>query len=258
MPATTPKHSKKIHIGNHVLRPETLMMSYGYDPALSEGSVKCPCSRPRPSCSSAPRTARSSSWPRSARGAAARREPGLIYSRINNPNSRSWRTGWAVGRGGELRGVLERHGGDLDRLVDLPAPGRRARAQRAALRRHRDPGHKILPQFGIGPAGSRPARADGRPRGGRGGQGRGRVAVILIETPANPTNGLVDIADGARGWPTRSAASRATPPVIVDNTFLGPLWQQPLAQGADLVIYSLTKYVGGHSDVIAGAAWVRP
>ena len=41
--------------------------------------------------------------------------------------------------------------------------------------------------------------------------------------------------------------------MIVDNTFLGPLWQQPLALGADLVIYSLTKYVGGHSDVIAGA-----
>jgi methionine-gamma-lyase len=41
--------------------------------------------------------------------------------------------------------------------------------------------------------------------------------------------------------------------VIVDNTFLGPLWQQPLSQGADLVVYSLTKYVGGHSDVIAGA-----
>jgi methionine-gamma-lyase len=40
--------------------------------------------------------------------------------------------------------------------------------------------------------------------------------------------------------------------VAVDNTFLGPLWQQPLACGADLVIYSLTKYVGGHSDLVAG------
>ena len=41
--------------------------------------------------------------------------------------------------------------------------------------------------------------------------------------------------------------------MIVDNTFLGPLWQQPLAHGADLVLYSPTKYIGGHSDVIAGA-----
>jgi methionine-gamma-lyase len=43
------------------------------------------------------------------------------------------------------------------------------------------------------------------------------------------------------------------PAVIVDNTFLGPLWQRPLEHGADLVIYSLTKYVGGHSDLVAGA-----
>jgi methionine-gamma-lyase len=41
--------------------------------------------------------------------------------------------------------------------------------------------------------------------------------------------------------------------VIVDNTFLGPLWQSPLAHGADMVIYSLTKYIGGHSDLVAGA-----
>jgi methionine-gamma-lyase len=41
--------------------------------------------------------------------------------------------------------------------------------------------------------------------------------------------------------------------VIVDNTFLGPVWQQPLKHGADLVIYSATKFIGGHSDVIAGA-----
>lgn len=44
------------------------------------------------------------------------------------------------------------------------------------------------------------------------------------------------------------------PLIIVDNTFLGPLWQQPLEQNADIVLYSLTKYIGGHSDLIAGAA----
>jgi methionine-gamma-lyase len=42
------------------------------------------------------------------------------------------------------------------------------------------------------------------------------------------------------------------PPVLVDNTFLGPVFQRPLALGADLVLYSLTKYVGGHSDLVAG------
>ena len=42
------------------------------------------------------------------------------------------------------------------------------------------------------------------------------------------------------------------PPIAIDNTFLGPLWLKPLAHGADLVIYSLTKYAGGHSDLVAG------
>ncbi len=42
------------------------------------------------------------------------------------------------------------------------------------------------------------------------------------------------------------------PPVAVDNTYLGPVYQKPLEHGADLVMYSLTKYVGGHSDLVAG------
>src|SRR3546814_7965315 len=42
------------------------------------------------------------------------------------------------------------------------------------------------------------------------------------------------------------------PPIAIDNTFLGPLWQKPLKQGAELVVYSLTKYAGGHSDLVAG------
>jgi methionine-gamma-lyase len=115
--------------------------------------------------------------------------------------------------------------------------------------------HNILPQFGIRPEGF-----------GSGGAGRsleeaiaaarpqGRIAVIYLETPANPTNGLVDIASCAEVASNLARKTGYRPPVIVDNTFLGPLWQQPLAQGADLVLYSLTKYVGGHSDVIAGAS----
>jgi methionine-gamma-lyase len=50
------------------------------------------------------------------------------------------------------------------------------------------------------------------------------------------------------------ASAGDKPPIVIDNTFLGPLWAQPLKQGADLVIYSLTKYAGGHSDLVAGGA----
>ena len=76
--------------------------------------------------------------------------------------------------------------------------------------------------------------------------------MIYLETPANPTNALVDIA-GCRGTLARKhSKERARVLVAVDNTFLGPLWQHPLKHGADLVLYSATKYIGGHSDVIAG------
>ena len=79
----------------------------------------------------------------------------------------------------------------------------------------------------------------------------GRLSVLIVETPANPTNALVDLAACAE-----FARRRGTPRplVLVDNTFLGPLWQQPLRHGADIVLYSATKYIGGHSDVLAGAA----
>jgi methionine-gamma-lyase len=81
----------------------------------------------------------------------------------------------------------------------------------------------------------------------------GRVCLIMVETPANPTNSLVDLAlmrEISAMIGNRQSGGR--PPVVVDNTFLGPVFQRPLRFGVDLVIYSLTKYVGGHSDLVAG------
>jgi methionine-gamma-lyase len=82
--------------------------------------------------------------------------------------------------------------------------------------------------------------------------GERRVPVVLIETPANPTNGLVDISATAN-LAKAFATDDVQPVVMVDNTFLGPLFQHPLQHGADLVLYSATKFIGGHSDVVAGA-----
>jgi methionine-gamma-lyase len=113
-------------------------------------------------------------------------------------------------------------------------------------------GH-ILPRFGIQHVGF---RADGGVGALREALARvaplGRLGAIFVETPANPTNALVDIA-ACRALADAQASPGATVPVIVDNTFLGPLWQHPLQHGADLVIYSATKFLGGHSDLIAGA-----
>ena len=75
----------------------------------------------------------------------------------------------------------------------------------------------------------------------------GRPALVWIETPSNPLLRIVDIAAVA----ARARAVGAM--VVADNTFLSPVWQQPLALGADLVIHSTTKYLNGHSDVVGGA-----
>ncbi len=86
-------------------------------------------------------------------------------------------------------------------------------------------------------------------------QAKGRVSVILIETPANPTNGLVDIALVREIAEAMAANQDGLRPIIMcDNTLLGPVFQRPIEHGADISLYSLTKYVGGHSDLIAGAA----
>src|SRR5689334_6786583 len=74
--------------------------------------------------------------------------------------------------------------------------------------------------------------------------------IVYIETPANPTLTMIDIECGAE-----AAAKRPDKPVVmVDNTFLGPTFQHPLLLGADIVLYSATKYLGGFSDMVAGVA----
>jgi cystathionine beta-lyase/cystathionine gamma-synthase len=79
--------------------------------------------------------------------------------------------------------------------------------------------------------------------------------MVYVETPANPTLRMSDIAVAARLAHRERGGRRAL--LAVDNTFLGPVFQSPLLHGADLVLYSATKYIGGHSDVVAGAALTR-
>ncbi|HWF01111.1 MAG TPA: PLP-dependent transferase [Caulobacteraceae bacterium] len=80
----------------------------------------------------------------------------------------------------------------------------------------------------------------------------GRLAMIWIETPANPTGAVFDIADAARLADEVAERQGSRPLLVVDNTFLGPFLQSPLALRADLCLTSLTKYCGGHSDLLAG------
>ncbi len=79
----------------------------------------------------------------------------------------------------------------------------------------------------------------------------GRTKLVWVETPSNPLLGVSDIAALA------AAAHAAGALLVVDNTFASPYLQQPLALGADVVVHSTTKYLGGHSDVVGGALIVR-
>ena len=83
-------------------------------------------------------------------------------------------------------------------------------------------------------------------------RGKGPIAAFYIETPANPTNGMVDLEHARKIVSGLHGPDGKRSVIIVDNTLLGPIYQTPLADGADLVVTSLTKYVGGHSDLIAG------
>src|SRR5207247_5204142 len=80
-----------------------------------------------------------------------------------------------------------------------------------------------------------------------------RISGIMLETPDNPTNTLVDITLLRQIADEIGTAQGYRPVLVCDNTLLGPVFQRPLAHGADVSVYSLTKYVGVHSDLIAGA-----
>ncbi len=234
-------------VGGHQLRPETLMMSYGYDPRLSEGSVKCPLFL---TSTFAFRTAEEGkSFFEVAYGLREKRpteDPGLIYSRLNNPDLEILEDRLALWDQAESCLMFCSGMAAISTtLLTFLQPGDVIVASEPVYGGTEFLIENILPQFGIsrvwfgsGLAGPSLDEAVEQARA------LGRVAMIYIETPANPTDGLVDIARCADVARALADASGRRPLVAVDNTFLGPLWQHPLQLGADLVLYSLTKYAG--------------
>ncbi|MCA1457187.1 cystathionine gamma-synthase family protein [Bradyrhizobium sp. BRP22] len=247
----------KTRIGNHILHPETLMLNYGYDPQLSEGAVKPPV------------FLTSTFVFRTAEDGkdffdfvAGRREPpegmgaGLVYSRFNHPNSEIVEDRLAVYERTE-NCVLFSSGMAAISTTIL------AFARPGDVILHSQPLYggtetlfaNTLAKLSIGAVGFADGLDETAVRhAAEDAMHKGRVAMIFIETPANPTNGLVDIAM-IRGIAELIGQVQGHTPIIAcDNTLLGPLFQRPIEHGADLSLYSLTKYVGGHSDLIAGAA----
>src|SRR5688572_31706636 len=244
----TPRRRPKpdvLEIGGRRLKPSTLMMGHGYDPALSEGSLKPPIF-----LTSTFVFESAAAGKRHFEGVTGKRPggaEGLIYSRFNGPNQEILEDRLAVWE--EAEDALAFSSGMsaiATLLLTFCRPG--------DVIVHSGPLYaatetliaKILGQFGItwldfpsGATGEEIAKVI------EAAKAKGRVAMIYLESPANPTNQLVDV-EAVRAARDAAFGADARPPIAIDNTFLGPLWAKPLASGADVSVYSLTKYAGGH------------
>ena len=247
---------RKTHIGDRELHPSTQMMTYGYDPALSEGAVKPPVF-----------LTSTFAFQTAEEGAdffdvVAGRKPapegagagGLVYSRFNHPNTEIVEDRLAIVDQAETA-LLTSSGMAAISSVFLTflRPGDSIVHYTPLYGGTETLIGKIMTSWGIhaepfSDGMSSEALSQALDRAAD----KGPLKLVYVETPANPTNAMVDLVMTRKvvdDW----AKDCDTPIIVCDNTMLGPVFQTPIAHGTDICIYSLTKYVGGHSDLIAGA-----
>jgi methionine-gamma-lyase len=249
----TPRRRPKpdvLEIGGRKLKPATLMMGHGFDPALSEGSLKPPIF-----LTSTFVFENAAAGKRHFEGVTGKRPggaEGLVYSRFNGPNQEMLEDRLSVWEDAEDALTFSSGMSAIATLLlTFVQPG--------DVIVHSGPLYaatetligRILGRFGITwldfPAGAERSEIEAVMERAK---AQGRVSLIYLESPANPTNALVDVQAVAAARQAVFGDDR--PPIAIDNTFLGPLWSKPLEHGADLSVYSLTKYAGGHSDLVAG------
>lgn len=234
--------------------PESLMMSFGYKPEWSEGAIKCPIFQT--STFVFKNAEEGKAFFEIAYGLRAKgptEELGLIYSRLNNPDLEILEDRLTLWDEAEEGAVFESGMAAISTvLFELLNPGD-VLLYSEPLYGGSDYFFKhVLTRFGIKPLGFRAESSEKEIEEIlKQATAEKNLKLIYIETPANPTNALVDIETCAKI--ARCCSTKNKKIILaVDNTFLGPVWQHPLKHGADLVLYSATKYIGGHSDVIAG------
>ena len=249
---TKPKPKPSIEkIGDRKLKPSTLMMGHGYDPALSEGSLKPPIF-----ATSTYVFPNAAAGKRHFEGVTGKRPggaEGLVYSRFNGPNQEILEDRLGVWEEAEDALVFSSGMSAIATLfLSMVKPGDTIVHSGPLYAATETLIARILGRFGVHwldfPAGATRAEIDAVMARAA----TGNVALIYLESPANPTNALVDIQAVAASRDAIFAKAAVKPPIAIDNTFLGPLWLKPLQHGADIVVYSLTKYAGGHSDLVAG------
>lgn len=231
------------------------MMSYGYKPALSEGAIKSPIFQTSTFVfKSAEEGKAFFEVAYHLREKRKHEKTGLIYSRINNPDLEILENRLTLWDEAEACAVFESGMSAITTtLLEFLKPGDLFVFSTPLYGGTDHFIHTFLPKMGIHLLAFKPGLEVQELENLVAQTGLSdKLSMIFIETPANPTNALIDIRC------CRQVADKYSTPekqvyVAVDNTYMGPLWQHPLKHGADFSVYSATKYIGGHSDVVAGA-----
>jgi len=231
------------------VRPETAVLTRGFDPQLSVGSARPPVYRSSTYVFSSPEAAERAFGIVLGKIRPFNGEtPDLIYARLNHPNAEILEDQLVPLERGASAAAVFNSGmaaiftvimGFLDRgrslLYTTPLYGGTQHLI-----------HQVLEPLGFT---AKALRAGDTAEISQAIQASHDLGLVLIETPSNPTLVMTDIAvaaEAVRRHPNR-------PLLAVDNTLLGPAFQHPLVHRADLVIYSATKFLGGFSDLLAGA-----
>ena len=233
----------------YLVRPDTAVLTRGFDPRLSVGSARPAVFRSSTYVFSSPEAAERAFAIALGRSRPAEGESvDLIYSRLSHPNAEILEDQLVpLEKGAEAAAVFNSGMAAISTLFLTACPVGSAFVYTTPIyggTQHLI--HQFLEPLGV--------RAVPVPAGDTAAMVRAiaetpELKLVFIETPANPTLVMTDIAAAAK---SAAARSGARPLVAVDNTFLGPVFQQPLPLGADLSVYSATKYLAGQSDILAG------
>ena len=239
---------------NKNLHPESLMMSFGYKPELSEGSVKCPIFQTSTFVfKTAEEGKRFFELAYGLQKAEVDEVPGLIYSRLNNPDLEVLENRLCLWDKAEDCAVFSSGMGAITTvMLEFLQPGDMLLYSTPVYGGTDHSINHVLPKWKIGHMefDARMSKEEIIKQVNE--SDLGRLSIIYVESPANPTNALIDL-EMCREIADHFSTDEHQVLLVVDNTYMGPLWSHPLELGADLVVYSATKYIGGHSDLIAGA-----
>ncbi len=233
----------------YLVRPPTAVLTRGFDPRLSVGSARPAVFRSSTYVFSSPEAAERAFAIALGRSRPAEGESvDLIYSRLSHPNAEILEDHLVpLEKGAEAAAVFNSGMAAISTVFLTSCPVGSAFVYTTPIyggTQHLI--HQFLEPLGIRavpvPAGDTQALAQAV-------RETPELRLVFIETPANPTLVMTDLAAAVKSVGARAGAR---PLLAVDNTFLGPIFQQPLPLGADLSVYSATKYLAGQSDILAG------